>query len=188
MAAKRGKPVGRSYVVHPNVSRIEYPEDQGYRVRFSSRDDEGVTSTKTRSFSDSVYGKRRARELAIEWREDYAKSLKKSGRKSRAEPPGYGYVKKMRVSNNSQGVRHHYLAYVGFLRIEDRRHLSTRWSIEKWGEEIAKRRCEAWLKKRQRELKARLRAAKSASKVENKQSTLPTTSKPGRGKRRSKAT
>lgn len=173
MAAKR-KLVGRSYVVHPNVSRIEYPGDQGYRVRFSQRDDQGVARTKTKSFSDAVHGKRQARVLAIAWREEYAESLKRE-RPSRAEPPGYGYVKKMRVSNNSQGVRHHYLAYVGFLRIEERKHLSTRWSIEKWGAKIAKTRCERWLKKKTQELKVRLRAAKASASVGagTRQSTLP---------------
>lgn len=173
LGAKRANKAGRSYVVHPNVSRFEYPGEYGYRVRFSRLDDDGVPSTVTKSFSDAVYG-RRARALAIEWRENYAKNL--APRESRAQPPGYWYIKKMRVSNNSQGELHHYLAYVGFLRIEDRRHLSTRWSIDKWGERIAKRRCQEWVEKKTSELKLRLRAAKSnARKLEEEPPPKSTT-------------
>lgn len=117
-------------------------------------------------FSDIAYhGKRRARLAAIEWRDATIKELPPSmggrGHQGEVKPPGYFYVKRMTVSACSGKRKFMYDAFVAFLRIEDRKHLSTRWSIDKWGKAVARSRCEAWVERKTQELEARLRAARS---------------------------
>lgn len=121
-------------------------------------------------FSDGAYGgKRRARDAAIEWRDTTIKKLPPSmggrGHQGEVKPPGYFYVKRMKVSARSGNRKFMYDAFVAFLRIEDRKHLSTRWSIDKWGKEVARSRCEAWVERKTQELEARLRASRSEKKA-----------------------
>lgn len=160
-------------VIHPNVSRVDYPRSHGFLVRFQ-RTQGGVKAITSKLFSDSTYGKT-ARVKAIAWREAMAKTLRAPYVGRSAYPPGYNYVKRMRVTNSVNGVRHSYMAYVAFLRIEDGRHLMTRWSIEKWGASTARERCNDWVARKTGELERRLRGS-----VDRQPNTRRVTTKPAR--------
>lgn len=151
---RRKKKVG-SKVVHPNVSRIDYPGLHGYTVRFA-RDGKEVS----KYFSDTVYGVRKGKLAAISWREETIKQIGEAVPRGNhgvpAKPPGYSTIKRQLCPLNINGELRKVLCWVGFLRIEDRRHLSTKWSINKWGERKAKKGVEAWLVKKKAELAARL--------------------------------
>lgn len=144
-------------VVHPNVSRVDYGHNHGYFVRLQRK---GKETNKL--FSDSAYGsKRKARLAAIVWREETASKLGPLERGGGVKPPGYSYIKRMLAFNYLGGARQEFKAWVGFLRIEHRGHLSTKWSIEKWGDKEARRRCEGWLLLKKTELAFRLARARS---------------------------
>lgn len=147
---------GKSNVVHPNVSRLDYESNHGYSVRIQRKGKET-----SRLFSDSVYGgKRKAKAAAIAWREKIVKRVGKAmkgGQSAPAKPPGYSTLKRRPVSLVTNGKRRKVMCWVGFLRIEDRKHLSTTWSIDKHGEEKALAGCKAWLVAKKAELAARLR-------------------------------
>lgn len=142
-------------VVHPNVSRVDYPGTHGYTVRIQR--DGKVTN---KFFSDSGH-KREALAAAISWREATARGIPPM---RRIQPPGYSYLKRGICFDYAGDFRYEYAAWVGFLRIEDRKHLVTKWSIDKWGDEEARRRCEDWLARRKADLASRLAGA-SAKKT-----------------------
>lgn len=158
----RKKP--RENVAYPNVSRFDYSKGRGYSVRFSRTNETGARQETNRYFSDRLHGgSRAALAAAIRWRNETARKLpppSRGGILGSPRPPGYSYIKSMHISHSARGVRREYLAYVGFLRIENRRHLSTRWSIEKWGKTIARRRCKEWLAKKKLALELRLMTAR----------------------------
>lgn len=135
-------------------------------MTFSRTNAKGEKKATVKSFADGVYGTRdQAYLAAVEWRDAVEKLLppkKKASGYGELKPPGYSYVKRMLVFDydKSTGERRSYMAYVGFIRIEGRRNRGTKWSIPKWGDAEAKRRCEAWEARQQKELKARLRLAR----------------------------
>lgn len=118
-------------------------------------------------FSDSVYGGQfQALRAALAWRMKIARKLRPPQKMGvefgEVNPPGYHYVKRMPSHNYRNGLRQDYDSFVGFLRIENRKHLSTRWSIEKWGAAAAESHCREWLAEKLKEL--RLRRAKRGTR------------------------
>lgn len=143
-----------SNVVHPNVSRVDYEHNHGYSVRIQRKHKET-----SKLFSDAVYGgKLKAKRAAIQWREKMLKELGAViwGRSRPQNPPGYSYIQRKPVTVTTTKGSHETMCWVGFLRIEGGKHLSTRWSVPKWGSRKAKANCEAWLARKKAELEARL--------------------------------
>lgn len=159
----------RSNVVHPNVSRVDYGSNHGYSVRLCRNGSET-----NKLFSDGVYGgKDKAKAAAIAWREAQARKLGPAmplgHRGGDIKPPGYSYIKrKTAYVYKDDGTKVPFDAWVGFLRIENRKHLITKWSIDKWGPIKAKRKCKAWLAQRTAELQERLRRKSRKSRKSRK--------------------
>lgn len=141
-------------MVYPNVSRVDHGSTHAYVVRLQRQ---GKESNK--SFSDATYGGRRKAKLAaIAWRDQMARLLPAPiplGVRNGAslKPPGYSYIDR-RSLLNQHGGRQDFI--VAFLRIENRRHLTTKWSVDKWGPIVARRKCMEWLTRKKAELAARL--------------------------------
>ncbi len=134
---------------HPNITRMDYARTHGWWVRIYRNCDAKQKNCTSQMFSDSVYGgKRKALARAIAWRDEMLALLPPKKRSGAARPPGYGYV----VSY--EGSRR----WTAWLRTEGRGAKSTRYSIDKWGDDGAYEKAAAWLKREQRFVRERLRA------------------------------
>lgn len=175
MKRKKKARTGRGYAVAPNILRVDYARTHGFRVTFNRTNAKGKKKATTKSFGDGRFGgdRTKAYRAALEWRNATEKLLppkRKAGSGGDLKPPGYSYVKKMPVFvyDKKTGERSSYMAYVGFIRLEDQKNKGTKWSIPKWGDREAKRRCEAWEARQQAQLRERLRLARKKSKGKKK--------------------
>lgn len=134
------------------ITRFDYGKTHGWWVRFQR----GVGSEKSVTsalFSDAKWsGKRKALDAAKKWRNRTEREVGKPVLPKPEVPPGYGYVRRADVK---QRVRHT-TCWVAWLRIEDKRCQSTKFSVETHGNQEARRRAEAWLEQKRRELRKRL--------------------------------
>lgn len=154
-----GRPQKRD--LPPNVLRVDHSKAHGYWVRFRRN---GHLQSKL--FSDSVHGGwRSALSAATTWRNEKAETLPpKATHRQDPKPVGYSYIKRMLVTDSRSGQAKRFMAWVGFLRTENRGQVTGRWSVDKLGEEEAQHRAEAWLAKKVHELSLRLKATEKASK------------------------
>lgn len=163
---KRAARTGRGYAVHPNILRVDYDRTCGFNVRFYRTNPDGTRRVIGKYFADGVYGSRsKAFLAAMAWRNATEKRLpapQRPGRVANPYPPGYSYIKRAVAHDYPRGggPRRPYKAWIAFFRIEDRKHRLTKWSIEKWGDREAKRRCEAWLATQKQDLAKRLGTTK----------------------------
>lgn len=163
-ASKKRRPgkTGQGYAVQRNILRADYARTRGFIVRIY-RTERGKKQLTAKFFADSRYGSRAAAYLAaLEWRDAQLKRLRSpiKGGASRTEI-GHSYVKK-RLYKTPDGKS--YMAWHGFIKTGARSHRLTKWSVPKWGDVEAKRRCHAWLARQQKELEARLKLERSAQR------------------------
>jgi len=141
----------------PNITRMDYDRSRtcAWWVRIYRLDATGAKRCHSKLFSDGVWGGRRKALLAAKlWREKALKRLppKQRGvRGGRTVPVGYGYVKRQLMWRRVDW----HPVYLGWIRTEDCGCASTSWSITRWGERGAKKRCESWLARQRRELRQR---------------------------------
>ena len=146
-----------------HITRLDYERCRGWMVRIQRTLKKGVTLF-SKFFGDASYGSpRKALKAARIWRDDtLVKVPPPKGRHTgQVVPPGYGYVRKTVIRyTDGHGVCHSYRAWVGWLRIEDRKCLTTKWSIDKWGNQKARRFVDEWLEASRRDLRKRMRRRK----------------------------
>ena len=134
---------------HPNITRMDYGRTRGWWVRIYRNCDAKQKNCMSQMFSDGVHGgKRRALARAMAWRDQMLELLPPKQQSGALRPPGYGYVVRYQGSNR----------WTAWLRTEGRGCKSTRYSIDKWGDDGAYDKALAWLKREQRSVRARLRA------------------------------
>jgi hypothetical protein len=146
-----------------NISRLDYGRTAAWWVRFTRLDSAGAKRVVSKMFSDGVHGgKRKALVAATQWRDRMARKLRPPARGGGHEPvpPGYGYVKRIEVKRRVDW----HPVYVAWVRVDGGRNRQTTCSVRLWGEMGAKRRCQRWLVKQRRELRARMSRKKVRKK------------------------
>jgi hypothetical protein len=134
-----------------NITRFDYGKTHGWWVRFQRSTDAGIKRVVSKMFSDAVHGgKTKALKAAVAWRNQTAATIRPARRRT---PRASGYVKRVELTRRV-GVSPVYLAWI---RMPDGRAASTSFSIEKWGERGAKRRCQLYLARKRREAGAAAR-------------------------------
>lgn len=115
-------------------------------------------------FSDGVWGGReKALVAAQRWRNKALKQFPRpEGRYYNSHdtvPPGHGYIRFAMLRyphRNRKKLPLPQPAWLGWLRIEDRKCKGSSASIDRWGREGAYQRVEAWLEKERQALAARM--------------------------------
>jgi hypothetical protein len=128
-----------------NITRLDYERTRGFWVRF-----EGAHRT-SRLFSDGVHGgKTKALAEARRFRDNWEQTHDLARRISPQSLPGPGRVVRRQIFQRKSWS----WVWEAYIRLErGKGHAVTRYSIAKWGSAEAKRLCEAWLKKKQKEQK-----------------------------------
>jgi len=130
-----------------NITRFDYGKTHGWWVRFQRSTESGTKRVVSKMFSDAVHGgKRKALRAAVEWRDQTAATIKPARRRTTRVS---GYVKRVEITRRV-GVSPVYLAWI---RMPNGQAASTSFSIEKWGAQEAKRRCQLYLARKRREAK-----------------------------------
>jgi hypothetical protein len=129
-----------------NITRLDYERTRGYWVRF-----EGAHRV-SRLFSDGVHGgKAKALAEARRFRDAWVLSHDLTRRFAPQSLPGPGRIVKREIFQRKSWS----WVWEAYIRLErGKGHAVTRYSIAKWGSAEAKRLCEVWLKKKQKEQKA----------------------------------
>ena len=135
----------------PNITRMDYGRTRAWWVRFY-RGPAGGQRCTSKLFSDAVHGgKRKALAQARAWRDLTAGTVPAKLRR-RGEAPGYGYVRRAELLRRVERCP----AFVAWILLEGGRVASTNYSVTRWGELGAKRKCERWLAGHRRELRKRM--------------------------------
>lgn len=133
-----------------NITRMDYGRTHAWWVRIyrGTGDQKRCVSA---LFSDQKHGgKRKALASARAWRDLQLKKLGPGLHGGSRVELGYGYVKRIDVVQRSGSVYPHWEAWI---RVDHRKWVSTKRSIEKHGLVKAKRLCEAWIIRRRSKLK-----------------------------------
>ena len=120
------------------ITRFDYRRTHGWFVRFERK-----AGTVRKLFSDRVYGSR-AESLtqALKFRDACIKTIGVSS----ANKVTPGNLKKAVIARrNRSGEWHYYPVWTAWIRIAPGRLVSSKWSIDKWGHKIAKKKALAWL-------------------------------------------
>ena len=129
-----------------NITRFDYGKTHGWWVRFQRSTEAGTKRVVSKMFSDAVHGgKAKALRAAIAWRNQTAATIRPA-RRTRIRT-GSGYVKRVLIARRV-GIAPVYMAWI---RLPNGRAASTSFSIEKWGAQEAKRRCQLYLARKRRE-------------------------------------
>jgi len=129
------------------ITRFEYGRTRAWWVRIYR----GAADKKkciSKLFSDRSYfgGKRGALDAAKRWRDKTLKTLPSAQRGN--VKPGYGYLRRVEVKRRVDW----WPMWTAWLCVGHRKWMSTRWSIEAWGDKEARERCKLWLKRKRKEL------------------------------------
>jgi hypothetical protein len=130
-----------------NITRFDYGNTHGWWVRFQ-RSTAGRHRVVSKMFSDAVHGgKRKALRAAVAWRDQTLAALSASDSGAARRAVERGYVKRTELARRV-GT---WPVYIAWIRMPDGRAASTSFSIARWGEREAKRRCELYLARKRRE-------------------------------------
>jgi hypothetical protein len=130
-----------------NITRFDYGRTHAWWVRFQRST--GGTRVVSKMFSDAVHGgKAKALRAAIAWRDRTAATIQPARR--RRTKAGVGYVKRAELARRV-GT---WPVYIAWIRMPDGRAASTSFSVARWGEREAKRRCQLYLARKRREAAA----------------------------------
>lgn len=122
------------------ITRLDYKRSRGYWVRYKQRSPIGVQ----KFFSDSKFGGARgALRNAIAFRDAL---LKKNPNERYGMLPNPGTLK---VYWKTQGPWQ-YRVWGAEIQIASNERLKRSWSVSKYGEEVAKKKAESWLKAQQK--------------------------------------
>jgi hypothetical protein len=131
-----------------NITRFDYGNTHGWWVRFQRSTEGGTKRVVSKMFSDAVHGgKLKARRAAVAWRDRTAATLSPARRSQAKLGAQTGYVKRVDLARR----RSVWPVYLAWIRMPDGRAASTTFSIEKWGTQEAKRRCQLYLARKRRE-------------------------------------
>lgn len=127
------------------ITRMDFKRSHSWWVRMVR---DGVCHSK--HFSDGVYGGReKALSKAKQFRNDLLKKLDPPARHTRNTPfdlPGPGIMKKKVFTyKGPDGELYEYRAWHAWIRVSPSKVVSTKWSIEKWGNLEAQKRVRLWL-------------------------------------------
>lgn len=146
-----------------NITRIDHCHrndyggwsyTRGWWVRFQRLGRDGTKRVVSKLFSDGVHGgKRKALEQAVRWRNRMRKKLPPAQKLAGGArvPPGYGYVTRVERKQRSDWHPH----WSAWIRLERGRCAATTASITRWGVVGARLRCEAFLARHRKALRAR---------------------------------
>ena len=131
-----------------NITRFDYGKTHGWWVRFQRSSESGAKRVLSKLFSDAVHGgKIKALRAAVAWRDQMVLTVRPPRRARAATGAPTGYVKRAQIMRRTGASR----VYVAWIRMPNGRAASTSFSIEKWGVQEAKRRCERYLARKRRE-------------------------------------
>lgn len=134
-----------------NITRLDYGSTHAWWVRFTRGSRGDGQTVVSRMFSDGVYGgNRKALGAAKKWRDRMSRKVPPpvKGGTPAPVPPGYGYVRRTTIQRRV-GTSDVWLAWI---RLEDGRCASSTSSIERWGNAAARRRAEAYLARKRKQL------------------------------------
>lgn len=133
-----------------NITRVDHARTHAWWARIYRTDESGEKNCLSQMFSDGVHGgKRKALVAAKAWRDRMLELLPRAKNSGYGlKPPGYGYVTRA-MRKRRVGV---HPVWVAWIRLDDRRAASSNFSVTVHGERGAKRKAEAYLAAKRREL------------------------------------
>ena len=150
-----------------NITCHEYGRGRFWQVRIKRIHSAGVDKTHSKAFSYLAYGgKAKALKAAKAWRDAMLLRLPppaSRGHKRRLELGAKRLYRATTTYYDRKGQWWQSPAWHGFIRVEEGKHKLTKWSIDKWGDSEAKKRCQAWLDNKSRELQERMKKRRKRS-------------------------